>query len=192
MADPPPPSELKASLRAEARRARREFVEALGAERLALERGLASRFRDLNAGATIAVYRARGAEIDPEPLAQALRDRGHRVALPRMMPGESGLEFHLWTSEQPLVPGAYGIEEPAPEAPEALPDLICMPLIAFDRRGGRLGQGGGFYDRTLPALPHAMRVGLAWSVQEVDAVPAEPWDVPLHAVLTEREWIPCR
>ena len=72
---------------------------------------------------------------------------------------------------------------------ELTPDIVLTPLVGFDRRGTRLGQGAGHYDRAFAAHPAAWRVGIAWSVQEVDALPADAWDVPLHAIATEREWI---
>ena len=87
------------------------------------------------------------------------------------------------------MPGAFGLLQPRSDAEEVSPDLILAPLVGFDRALRRIGQGAGFYDRAFARLPDARRIGLAWSVQEVDALPTDPWDVPLHAVATEREWI---
>ena len=79
-----------------------------------------------------------------------------------------------------------------PDGPEIVPDLLFVPLLAFDRRGRRLGYGGGYYDRTLAALPGAIAVGCAFAAQEMDEVPAGPHDIALDAVATEREVIDCR
>lgn len=188
MADPSPASDAKAALRRRLRRARRDFVDALP-ERRETEARLADRLRAHLADVRcLASYRAVGAEIDPLPMTSALA-RETRLALPRVTAESGSLLFHAWSLRDALVPGAFGIEEPRPDAPRVQPDVVLLPLIGFDRQGGRLGQGGGYYDRTLAAMPDAQRVGLAWSVQEVDAVPRKPWDIPLDAVLTEREWI---
>ena len=82
-----------------------------------------------------------------------------------------------------------GLRQPAVTSAECAPDLIVTPLLGFDRRGGRIGYGAGHYDRAFQRFPGARRIGFAWSVQQVDAVPLDPWDVPLHAVVTEREFI---
>jgi 5-formyltetrahydrofolate cyclo-ligase len=99
------------------------------------------------------------------------------------------MAFAAWGRDDPLVIGPYGIRQPAPEAPRVAPDLILAPLVGFDRAMNRLGQGGGHYDRAFAAHPDAFRLGLAWSAQEVEALPVDSWDVPLHAVVTEKEWI---
>jgi 5-formyltetrahydrofolate cyclo-ligase len=100
------------------------------------------------------------------------------------------MRFLAWSPGEPLLPGRHGIEQPdLAAAPEVAPDLFLAPLLGFDRRLHRLGQGAGYYDRAFARYPDAIRVGIAWHVQECDFVPDDPWDVPLHAVLTEREWI---
>ena len=78
---------------------------------------------------------------------------------------------------------------PPRDAGAVIPDIILVPLIGFDRGLHRLGQGAGYYDRASATLPDARRIGLAWSVQEWPALPQDDWDVPLHAVATERDWI---
>ena len=85
--------------------------------------------------------------------------------------------------------GPFGIMQPPPDNEMVSPDVILMPLLAFDAAGNRLGQGGGHYDRALAALPGAIRIGVAWSVQQIDAVPADSWDIPMHAVVTEKGWM---
>lgn len=202
MADPPPAPDLavrKAELRARVRRLRADFVAALGPERHSHERALGPRFTDAlrypdtkQLLITSAFYRAKGPEISPEYALNATYEEGCLTFLPRMLIDRGLLEFCSWPPGDPLVINAYGIQEPVPEAWDGEPDVVVLPLIAFDRAGSRLGQGGGYYDRTLAALPRARRIGLAWSCQEVGAVPTDNADLPLDAVLTEREWIPCR
>lgn len=125
------------------------------------------------------------------PVMGALRSalaRGVTVALPRVT--RAGLVFHRWAGE-PLVRSGFGIPEPAPDLPVVPPaalDALLVPGVAFDRAGGRLGQGGGYYDRVL-AGPHGHAIGVAWAFQVVDAVPADPWDIPVDAVLTEAGWL---
>jgi 5-formyltetrahydrofolate cyclo-ligase len=84
--------------------------------------------------------------------------------------------------------GVFGTQHPA-DGEAVMPDWLIVPLLAFDRRGARLGYGGGYYDRTLPLLPRAVAMGVAYAAQEVPEVPAGPHDVPLHAIATERELI---
>ena len=91
--------------------------------------------------------------------------------------------FRSWTPDAPLRPGRFGTLHP--EGPELRPHLVFVPLLAWDRRLNRLGYGGGYYDRTLAALPDAVAIGVGFASQEVAAVPAGPYDVPLDGVLTE-------
>ena len=98
------------------------------------------------------------------------------------------MRFLRWTGKA-LVSGPFGIEQPSADSPALTPDIVLTPLLAFDRSGRRLGQGAAYYDRTFARLPDAWRVGVAWSVQEVECIPVDPWDVPLHAIATEKEWI---
>lgn len=134
-------------------------------------------------------YISDGEEIDSIPILFAALDRGLDIALPHVSTRDAPMRFLRWTPGDPLIPGAFGLLQPRSDAPEVSPDLILTPLVGFDRTMGRLGQGAGFYDRVFARLPGARRIGLAWSVQEVERVPTDKWDVPLHAVATEREWI---
>ena len=119
------------------------------------------------------------------PLVGALLGRGGRLALPAVVDGR--LVFRAHRPGVPLRPGPFGIAEPTGAA--LVPDLVLVPLLAFRRDGTRLGYGAGHYDRWLAAHPSARAVGLAYAAQEMPALPAEPHDAPLHAVLTERELI---
>lgn len=141
---------------------------------------------------TVALYRPRGAEIDTAPLARALWALSCDLALPVVETLDAPLAFRAWTPGQPLRPDLVGSAAPLPDAAEARPELIVTPLLAFDAYGQRLGQGGGYYDRTFAARPEAARVGLAWAAQEVERLPAERHDIPLHGVLTEAGYMPTR
>lgn len=131
-------------------------------------------------------YVACGDEPDILPM---LADIG-TLALPHHVGRVATMDFRRWSPGEPLVKGPWGTRQPA-DAAAARPGLILCPLVGFDRRGGRIGQGGGHYDRYFARYPDALRVGIAWSVQEVDAVPSEPTDIALDAVLTEQEYILC-
>lgn len=143
---------------------------------------------NLAAGAVVAGYRAVPPELDPAPLMAALAARGHPLALPCAGPLGTVLVFRRWQPGDPLVKSALGIEEPLPEAESILPSVALVPVLGFDRRGYRLGQGGGYYDRTL-AAGTMLAVGLAYAAQEVEFLPIEPWDRRLDWIITEREAI---
>jgi 5-formyltetrahydrofolate cyclo-ligase len=126
-------------------------------------------------------------EIWPLPLMAALRSRGHALALPVMQGKADPLLFRAWAPGDPLIPGVWGIRQPAPDRPEVFPDIVLVPLLAFDVRGYRLGYGGGYYDRTLRhlrAMKPILAVGLALDELEVDAVPHLDYDERLDLVLT--------
>ncbi len=137
----------------------------------------------LRAGDVVAGYWPLPGEIDVRPLLWALAGRGHSIALP-ITPAAGGvLTFHRWRPDQTLRPGRFGTSEPEPDLMR--PDLVLVPLLAFDRAGFRLGYGGGFYDRTLAGLPAVRTVGCAFACQEVQAVPREPHDRRLDLIATE-------
>ncbi|WP_174293388.1 5-formyltetrahydrofolate cyclo-ligase [Sphingomonas bacterium] len=143
----------------------------------------------LAAGVVVAAYHPIGSEADPAPLVAAAVEAGCRITLPHVVDRATPVRFLAVDDRGTLEAGPFGLYQPATAAPELEPAIILTPLLAFDRRGNRLGQGAGHYDRAFAAHPAAWRVGIAWSVQEVAALDADPWDVPLHAVATEREWI---
>jgi len=187
MTDPLLPE--RAALRAELRARRRAFVAALSpAERNLSFRVLPSPVQRLLApGARIALYEPVAPEAPTEALAWFLAERGWPLCLPRLRRDEEGMmDFASWSPDEVLVPGPLRIPEPASWAPVVTPDVIIAPLVGFDAQLNRMGQGGGFYDRAFARYPDAMRIGLAWSAQMVDALPIEPWDVPLHMVITEQ------
>ena len=141
------------------------------------------------AGAIVAGFWPIGGEIDIRPLLTALHAAGHKVALPHTPPRGNPLMFRLWHPGMALLAERFGTCRPSGEV--VRPDWLFVPLLAFDRAGRRLGYGGGYYDRTLAALPGAMAVGCAFACQEVDAVPVADYDLQLQAVATDRGVIPC-
>ena len=134
-------------------------------------------------------------EINPIPLMRRLAERGAKLALPIVVGRGHPLLFRAWAFGDPLRSGVWGIREPLPEAPEVLPDVVLVPLAAFDRTGHRIGYGAGYYDLTLRRLRTIKPVtalGIAFAAQEIAAVPATAGDARLDLVLTEREVIDCR
>jgi 5-formyltetrahydrofolate cyclo-ligase len=115
--------------------------------------------------------------------------------LPVVMGQGLPLLFRKWGPRDLLIEGPYGIMEPSSRLPEVLPDIVFVPLAAFDRRGHRIGYGAGYYDRTLQALRASkaiLAIGVAFSVQEVEAIPEDRHDERLDYVITEKEFIACR
>jgi 5-formyltetrahydrofolate cyclo-ligase len=126
-----------------------------------------------------------GSEINPLPLLEALFARGHRIVLPATPPRGNPLIFRSWSPGSAMAPGPMGTQHPAAGEMMA-PDWLIIPLLAFDRSGARLGYGGGYYDRTLALLPHAIAIGVAYAAQEIPKVPTGPHDVRLHVIATEQ------
>ena len=143
-------------------------------------------------GSAISGYWPIRDELDPRPAMQALAERGYRLALPVSLAQGEPLGFLAWAPGDPLAPDIMRIEAPLASADALTPALLLVPMLAFDRARRRLGYGAGFYDRTLTALRRAgapLAVGLAFSAQEVERVPAGPDDAALDAVATEDEVI---
>jgi 5-formyltetrahydrofolate cyclo-ligase len=132
-------------------------------------------------------------EIDIRPLLFQLAAAGHPIGLPVTPRRGLALTFRRWAPGETLVAGRFGTCHPLhdPFGPEIVPDWCFVPLLAFDRAGNRLGYGGGYYDRTLAAHPHAFRLGIAFAAQEMAAVPVGPYDIRLSRVATERGIINC-
>jgi len=180
----------KTTLRVLLRQVRRKLAaEAPDAAARAAERLPLDRLPDFR---TFSGYQPTGSEMDPRPLMRRLSETGAAAALPVAESRDAPLSFRAWDPEQALEPDAFGIPAPPRGARSVLPDLVIAPLLAFDRRGHRLGQGAGHYDRTLANLRAAQPVfvlGLAYSAQEVEELPAEPHDERLDAILTETDYI---
>jgi 5-formyltetrahydrofolate cyclo-ligase len=128
-------------------------------------------------------------EINPLPLMRRLEAAGAKLALPVIVGRGQPLVMRAYAFGDALDAGVWGIREPKAEAPQVDPDILIVPLAAFDRRGNRIGHGAGYYDMTinrLRALKPVLAIGIAYAVQEVDEVPVTPRDAPLDFVLTER------
>ena len=140
----------------------------------------------------IAGYRPIRTELDPRPLLARLQAEGAVIGLPVTPPPGQPLSFHLFADTDQLTDGPYGTRQPDPLSQTLIPQLILAPLLAFDRNGGRLGYGGGFYDRTLAALADQGRaplyIGLAFAGQHLQTVPTGPLDRRLDGVLAPHGW----
>jgi 5-formyltetrahydrofolate cyclo-ligase len=140
-------------------------------------------------GAVVAGYSPIRSEIDPTPLMRTLAALGVQLALPAITARGKSLIFRAWSVNDRLMLGSLGILEPSPAAAELVPDIMLVPLAAFDRAGHRIGYGAGHYDVTLAHLRKVkaiIGIGLAFAVQEIKAVPMQPHDVALDYVLTEK------
>lgn len=180
----------KASQRLNYRRLRDAFVENLsqGERALAFSRIPSPLLEHLQPGKTLAAYIAKDSEVDPASLIAEAHKVGCEIALPHVTGKSAPMRFLRWTPGDELVAGPFGLKQPRDDAPQCAPDVALVPLIAFDSRLMRLGQGAGHYDRALSILDDTVAVGLAWSVQMAPALPTDPWDVPMDAILTERAW----
>ena len=178
----------KAELRAQARALRKRLAEV---DPSAATR-VADHVAELPPGEPVALYAAMGSELDPSPLTRALLAGGRSVCLPAAVERDAPLIFRRWSPGEPLELDLAGCPAPLPLSETVDPGLILCPLLAFDDFGGRLGQGGGYYDRTFAARPEVTRIGLAYAGQQVERLPSERHDIPLHGVLTETGYRPCR
>jgi 5-formyltetrahydrofolate cyclo-ligase len=141
----------------------------------------------LSPGQVVALYAAKGSEVDTQRVDAFSRARGLVVAYPRVNGHARILAFHAVPIDA-LAPARFELREPSADAPAvAVEDIAAfvMPGLAFDRAGGRLGWGRGHYDATLAAAPRALRIGLAYERQVVDQVAREAHDVALHIIITE-------
>ena len=186
----PPPTD-RSRLRAELRARRKSFVAALPPS----VRNLAFRVLPspimalLPPDACVALYRPIGSEVPTDRIAETLFDLGFPLCLPRLgghADDPHYMDFAAWTPGEPLVPGPSRIPQPDFGAEAVMPDIVFTPLVGFDSALNRLGQGAGHYDRAFERLQDVVKIGLAWSCQQVDALPVEPWDVPLDVIVTEQ------
>lgn len=143
-------------------------------------------------GASVSLYHPLPEELDTAPLAEELLQRGFSIALPVTPKKRAPLVFRAFKVGDALTPDRNGILTPEPSAPEIEPDIVVAPLLAFTRKGGRLGYGGGYYDRTLELLRakrDILAIGFAFAAQEVEKLPMSKTDQYLDWIVTEREAI---
>jgi 5-formyltetrahydrofolate cyclo-ligase len=171
---------------------KQELRAAAREKRLSLKRGdfaaaLARHAESLEfaKGTIVGGYHALPDEADPALLLERLVELGCHIAYPRVAGRGLPLEFHRVPDGEVLAPGAFGIHEPLDTWPRVVPQVLLVPLLAFDSKGHRLGYGGGFYDRTI-ALLKVPAIGIAYAGQETSELPAEDHDTRLNAVLTEK------
>ena len=181
------PEQLKAVLR-RAAMARRDALPP--AERMAAALAIARQGLpvEVTPGIVVSGFSPLKSEISPLPLLRRLADAGASLALPAVAGRGQPLIMRAWSFGAPLVSGVWGIREPPADAPALFPDILIVPVLAFDRRGHRIGYGAGYYDMTisgLRAMKPVLAIGLAFAVQEIVAVPATPRDARLDLVLTE-------
>ena len=141
-------------------------------------------------GMIVSGYSPIRSEIDPAPLMRKLAEQGLKLALPAVLARGKSLAFRAWSPDDRLMLGPLGILEPSPAAAEAVPDIMLVPLAAFDPMGHRIGYGAGHYDYTLAHLRKMKAitaVGIGFAAQQIKAVPALPHDVALDYVLTEKK-----
>jgi 5-formyltetrahydrofolate cyclo-ligase len=146
-------------------------------------------------GAIVSGFMPLKTEINPIPLLRKLADAGAKLALPVVAGKGKPLIMRAFAFGETLASGVWGIREPKADAPEVYPDILLVPLLAFDRRGHRIGYGAGYYDMTIMALraqKSVVAVGIGFAAQEIAEVPNTPRDARLDLVLTESEVIDCR
>ncbi|HMJ93187.1 MAG TPA: 5-formyltetrahydrofolate cyclo-ligase [Allosphingosinicella sp.] len=181
-------------MRADALQARRAYADSLTPElRVDLEAKLAAIVLPHLIGArVVAGYHPLRGEISPYPILAGL-DEGQSAVLPWFLGRDARMIFRRAPAAEP---SPWGVLQPSGEAEALAPDLVLVPLVAADRKGTRIGHGKGHYDRALAHLREGgtvFTIGLGWEWQIYgDPIPADPWDMPLDAIATPKEWIACR
>jgi 5-formyltetrahydrofolate cyclo-ligase len=181
----------KDELRRSLRQRRSDIAPSLRIEAARAAAGHLSSLPHWGACQQLGLYYPGEEEFDCMPMAELARNRGVELYLP-VIGEDMALTFAHWAADARLQSNRYGIPEPDSAAARielSDLDLVVVPLVGWDRQGGRLGMGGGYYDRTLSAGPRPTVIGLAYAAQEVELVPMASWDVPLDYVLTERELV---
>lgn len=184
------PSDLaaaKAAMRLSAFERRAEAFLRHGKAASAAVAAIADTSLPVREGCIVSAYFAMRDELDPAPVLARAIAHGAVCALPCVVAKGQPLRFRRWMPGDATRPAGFGTREPAESAPEVEPDILIVPLLAFDAAGYRLGYGGGFYDRTLAALRQrkaVLAIGFGYAEQSVEAVPREVHDERLDAILT--------
>ena len=181
----------KPTMRRQYRQMRDEFVAALSPQdrSVSFSKAPSPLAQFFQPGKIVSGYIAKDSEADPSALLLAAHDRGCVTALPFVTSRASPMQFLRWSNGDPLEAGPFGLMQPRATADVVVPDVVLVPLVVFDSRLMRLGQGAGHYDRALSVLENASAIGIAWSVQHAPAIDADPWDVPMDSILTEKSWM---
>lgn len=186
---------LKVMARKEAKKMRDHIASAITpADLEKLSTHVLATLKPMSGVKNIAIFWPMGNEIDTRLLMRDLERAGYTILLPRVVAPATPLAFHQWGEGDPLEVSSFGVYEPFKEAPIVRPDVVLVPLLAFDKAGYRLGYGGGFYDRTLDQLRRSgpvRAIGLAYEQQLVRAVPRNEFDQRLDLIVTnEAHWLP--
>jgi 5-formyltetrahydrofolate cyclo-ligase len=185
---PPAPPEIKLKLRQDALRRRSSAHSRLKAGAGEIVRGLGLELIGQLPGGIVSGYFPIRDEIDPVPLLTGLIESGRQIALPVLVAKATPLIFRSWKPGETLETKTFGLREPLPSVPAVLPDILLVPVAAFDSAGFRIGYGGGYYDRTLDLYHRTNRkitaIGLAYDEQEVPQFPHEPHDQRLDYLIT--------
>jgi 5-formyltetrahydrofolate cyclo-ligase len=186
-----PPDHLKSPSKAQLRKQMRQQRQALAPPaQLSAASAASHRISQLpgwSEATRIALYIANDGEMDASSLEALCREDGKQLFLP-VIEENSELVFGAWPSDITLVANRFGIPEPGADVERcsaSAMDVVVLPLVAWDLRGGRLGMGGGFYDRTFAGVNGPLLVGLAHSLQQVSFVPQDPWDISMNFVVTD-------
>lgn len=179
----------KTELRKSLRKARLEHVQAQpdSIRALLFHRPPEPLLQKVPSDAVIGLYQAVAGEAPASGYAKFFQEAGHTIALPSFASDTAEMQFREHNDpyeHSDLSRGPYGIMQPSAKAAKMVPDLVFVPLVGFTAEGNRLGQGGGHYDRWLAAHPGRIAIGLAWDVQLCEALPAEPHDIGLDAIVT--------
>jgi 5-formyltetrahydrofolate cyclo-ligase len=134
-------------------------------------------------------YCSLGSEPDVSAVNHMIQAQKIALALPRVDGRGSVMTFHSWADGETLEKAEFGFSQPLATAAIVEPDLLLVPMVGFDRKMGRIGQGAGHYDRYFERHPGTIKIGIGWSVQEVDQIAVDPWDIAMDAICTEKEWI---
>jgi 5-formyltetrahydrofolate cyclo-ligase len=180
----------KATMRRIYRQKRDEFVASLASRErdIAFSQITTPMAAHLLRGKIVAGYIAKDSEADPTAILLKAHEIGCVTALPHVISRSAPMRFLRWSPGDILEPGPFGLLQPSTDAEAILPDVVLVPLVAFDSRLMRLGQGAGHYDRGLSLLDQCFAIGIAWSIQHAPAIETDPWDIPMNAILTEKSW----
>ena len=181
-------TQSKSELRAELLKKRRALQTA---ERTQAAQQLLGRLKNSNlisGNSVVAAFWPMMDEIDVRPVIHWLHEKNIVCALPCLVSVDQPLLFRQFSKDDLLAKTQLNVSQPQDHAPLVTPDIILVPTVGFDRRGYRIGMGGGFYDRTL-ATSAGKIIGIGYAVSEIENVPVEPHDIRLHAILTEKELI---